>query len=104
MRRPYVVAHAAVSLDGATTGFAPDAVRHRLLAATFRTDVVLTGADTGLLDEVSLLVHPLWSGGGAGCRRYGAGSGPPAGLRPAANRSGGDDLVRLCYRAERPAP
>jgi 2,5-diamino-6-(ribosylamino)-4(3H)-pyrimidinone 5'-phosphate reductase len=203
--RPYVVAHVAVSLDGATTGFRPDPARFDQLAATFREDATLSGADTvlaregalatvprsgpapdrpllavvdgrarvrqwaalresgrwsdvlalhaedtparpadrgvpevvagrgrvdlaaalralgargagqvrvdsggaligallaaGLLDEISLLVHPLWSGGRAPRRWYGTGAGPPAALRLVANRSVGDDLVWLCYRA-----
>lgn len=49
-------------------------------------------------------MHPRWGGGAAGRRWYGAGSGPPVGLRLVANRSVGDDLVWLCYRVERPAP
>ena len=202
--RPYVVAHVAVSLDGATTGFRPDLARYHQLAATFREDVTLAGADTilareqtlasaprpgpvrdapllavvdgrarvrgwvalrecgqwsdvlalhaadtparppdrgvaevvagagrvdlaaalgalaargagqvrvdsggaltgallraGLLDEISLLVHPLWAGAAAAQRWWGSGSGPPAALRLVANRSVGNDLVWLCYR------
>jgi 2,5-diamino-6-(ribosylamino)-4(3H)-pyrimidinone 5'-phosphate reductase len=205
--RPYVVAHVAVSLDGATTGFAPDLTRYEQLAGTFREDVTLCGADTvlaqqevlagaprpgpirdgpllavvdgrarvrdwaalrecgrwsdvlalragdtparpadgdvdevvtgagrvdlaaalgaladrgfgqvrvdsggaligallrdGLLDEISLLVHPVWCGGRGERRWYGSGTGPPATLRLVANRSVGNDLVWLCYRAER---
>jgi 2,5-diamino-6-(ribosylamino)-4(3H)-pyrimidinone 5'-phosphate reductase len=202
--RPYVTAHAAVSLDGATTGFEPDRACSDELAATFGEDVALTGADTilareqvlvgaprpgpardgpllavvdgrarvrewealrevgrwsgvlalhaagspprppdravdelvtgrervdlaavlvelgrrgarrvrvdsggaltgallgaGLLDEISLLVHPAWCGGRAGNRWYGEGVGPPAGLTLVANRSVGDGLVWLYYR------
>jgi len=197
--RPYVTAHAAVSLDGATTGFAPDRARSAELAATFAADAVLTGADTvlarepgpvgaardgpllavvdgrgrvrdwpalrasgdwsgvlalraagasgpggpdhdefaagrervdlaaalgelcrrgarrvrvdsggaltgallraGLVDEISLLVHPVWCGDRAGRRWYGDAGGPPAGLALVANRSVGDSLVWLYYRA-----
>lgn len=202
--RPYVTAHTAVSLDGASTGFEPDAARFYELAATFREDVTLTGADTilaqeqvlagaprpgpardgpllavvdgrarvrqwralrevgrwsdvlalhaaagppraadrgvdelvtgrervdlpavlaelgrrgarrvrvdsggaltgallraGLLDEISLLVHPVWCGDRGGRRWYGEGAGPPAGLTLVANRSVGDGLVWLYYR------
>lgn len=202
--RPYVTAHAAVSLDGASTGFEPDAARSRELAATFREDVTLTGADTvlartqvlvgaprpgpardgpllavvdgrarvrewralreagiwsdvlalhtaqspprapdravdelvtgtdrvdlaavlaelgrrgarrvrvdsggaltgallgaGLVDEISLLVHPVWCGERGVRRWYGEGAGPPAGLTLVANRSVGDGLVWLYYR------
>ncbi|SMD18255.1 2,5-diamino-6-(ribosylamino)-4(3H)-pyrimidinone 5'-phosphate reductase [Lentzea albidocapillata] len=49
--RPYVVAHVAVALDGATTGFEPDVGRFYELAATWREDVTLTGADTILAQE-----------------------------------------------------
>jgi 2,5-diamino-6-(ribosylamino)-4(3H)-pyrimidinone 5'-phosphate reductase len=207
-QRPYVVAHVAVSLDGATTGFRPDLARYQQLAATFREDVTLCGADTilaqeqalaaaprpgpvrdapllavvdgrarvrqwaalrecgrwsdvlalhaedsparppdrgvaevvtgtervdlagalralgargagqvrvdsggeligallgaGLLDEISLLVHPLWCGERGDRRWYGRGAGPPADLRLVANRSVGNDLVWLCYRVEAP--
>ena len=101
----HVVAHVAVSLDGATTGFRPDVGRFYELAATWREDVTLVGADTilgqeealasaprpgpredgplltevvrvdsggaligalldaGLLDEISLLVHPCLAAG-----------------------------------------
>jgi 2,5-diamino-6-(ribosylamino)-4(3H)-pyrimidinone 5'-phosphate reductase len=198
--RPYVTAHTAVSLDGATTGFPVDTACYYRLAATFGEDVTLTGADTilaqeaaltgaagpgpardgpllavvdsrrrvrrwaelraaghwsdvlalraapsadppvaelatggervdlgaalaelgrrgarrvrvdsggaltgallraGLLDEISLLVHPHWAGGDGRRRWYGAAAGPPAGLRLVANRSVGDGLVWLCYR------
>jgi 2,5-diamino-6-(ribosylamino)-4(3H)-pyrimidinone 5'-phosphate reductase len=202
--RPYVTVHTAVSLDGASTGFEPDAARSHELAATFREDVTLTGADTvlaraqvlvgaprpgpardgpllavvdgrarvrewgalreagpwsdvlalhaaqspprapdravdelvtgtdrvdlaavlaelgrrgarrvrvdsggaltgallgaGLVDEISLLVHPVWCGERGVRRWYGEGAGPPAGLTLVANRSVGDGLVWLYYR------
>jgi 2,5-diamino-6-(ribosylamino)-4(3H)-pyrimidinone 5'-phosphate reductase len=202
--RPYVTAHTAVSLDGATTGFEPDQTRFYELAATFGEDVTLTGADTilaqeevlagaprpgpardgpllavvdgrarvrewralreagrwsdvlalhtaqspprapdravdelvtgtdrvdlaavlaalgrrgarrvrvdsggaltgallgaGLVDEISLLVHPVWCGERGVRRWYGEGAGPPAGLTLVANRSVGDGLVWLYYR------
>jgi hypothetical protein len=43
---PHVVIHAAVSLDGATTGFEADVGRFYALAAGFHEDVTLAGADT----------------------------------------------------------
>ncbi|MCO1655404.1 RibD family protein [Pseudonocardia humida] len=202
--RPYVTAHTAVSLDGASTGFEPDQARFYELAATFGEDVTLAGADTilaqepalagaprpgpardgpllavvdgrgrvrewralrevghwsdvlalhaagtpprapdravdelvtgrervdlaaalaelgrrgarrvrvdsggaltgallraGLVDEISLLVHPVWSGDRGARRWYGEAGGPPGGLTLVANRSVGDSLVWLYYR------
>ncbi|XVQ14437.1 dihydrofolate reductase family protein [Spirillospora sp. CA-255316] len=58
MKRPHVVAHVAVSLEGATTGFAPDLGRYYQLAATFDEDVTLTGADTILAQEQALATAP----------------------------------------------
>ncbi|MBC9715950.1 dihydrofolate reductase family protein [Streptomyces sp. TRM66268-LWL] len=57
-RRPYVVAHTAVALDGATTGFAPDTERFYALAATWREDITLAGADTILAQEKALASAP----------------------------------------------
>ncbi|HEX2316908.1 MAG TPA: dihydrofolate reductase family protein [Thermomonospora sp.] len=56
--QPYVVAHAAVSLDGATTGFDPDESRFYELAATWAEDATLTGADTILAQEEALAAAP----------------------------------------------
>jgi 2,5-diamino-6-(ribosylamino)-4(3H)-pyrimidinone 5'-phosphate reductase len=56
--RPYVVAHVAVSLDGATTGFTPDTARFYALARTWPEDVTLTGADTILAQEQALRAAP----------------------------------------------
>lgn len=56
--RPYVVAHVAVALDGATTGFEPDVGRFYELAATWREDVTLVGADTILAQEQALAAAP----------------------------------------------
>jgi 2,5-diamino-6-(ribosylamino)-4(3H)-pyrimidinone 5'-phosphate reductase len=56
--RPQVVVHAAVSLDGATTGFTPDIGRFYELAAGFHEDVTLTGADTILAQEANLEAAP----------------------------------------------
>jgi 2,5-diamino-6-(ribosylamino)-4(3H)-pyrimidinone 5'-phosphate reductase len=53
-----VVAHVAVSLDGATTGFAADVATFYELAATWREDVTLTGADTILAQEEALATAP----------------------------------------------
>jgi 2,5-diamino-6-(ribosylamino)-4(3H)-pyrimidinone 5'-phosphate reductase len=56
--RPHVVVHVAVSVDGATTGFAPDIARFYELARTWREDVTLTGADTILVQEPALEAQP----------------------------------------------
>jgi 2,5-diamino-6-(ribosylamino)-4(3H)-pyrimidinone 5'-phosphate reductase len=53
-KQPYVVAHIAVSLEGATTGFEPDVGRFYQLAGTFNEDVTLAGADTILAQEQAL--------------------------------------------------
>jgi len=58
---PHVVIHVAVSLDGATTGFEPDVARFYELAAGFREDVTLAGADTILAQA-----EALKGGGGPG--------------------------------------
>ncbi len=79
MSRPAVVIHAAVSLDGRTDGFVADGAALRRLAATWPGARIIDGTDPiaaellgqGLVDEVSLLVHPViageghasWSGG-----------------------------------------
>jgi 2,5-diamino-6-(ribosylamino)-4(3H)-pyrimidinone 5'-phosphate reductase len=52
--RPYVVAHVAVSLDGAANGFQPDVARFYELAATWEEDVTRTGANTILAQESAL--------------------------------------------------
>jgi 2,5-diamino-6-(ribosylamino)-4(3H)-pyrimidinone 5'-phosphate reductase len=51
---PHVVIHVAVALDGATTGFEPDVARFYALAAGFREDVTLAGADTILAQADAL--------------------------------------------------
>jgi 2,5-diamino-6-(ribosylamino)-4(3H)-pyrimidinone 5'-phosphate reductase len=56
--RPHVVVHVAVSLDGATTGFDVDVGRFYELAATWREDVTLAGADTILAQEAALATAP----------------------------------------------
>ena len=53
-RRPYVVAHVAVSLDGYTTGFEVDHGRFYTLLPTWQGDITLTGADTILAQEREL--------------------------------------------------
>jgi 2,5-diamino-6-(ribosylamino)-4(3H)-pyrimidinone 5'-phosphate reductase len=58
MARPRVVIHVAVSLDGATTGFAADVGRYYELARTWREDVTLAGADTILAQEPTLAGAP----------------------------------------------
>jgi 2,5-diamino-6-(ribosylamino)-4(3H)-pyrimidinone 5'-phosphate reductase len=49
-----VVAHVAVGLDGATTGFEPRAGLFYDLASTWSEDVTLVGADTILAQEAAL--------------------------------------------------
>jgi 2,5-diamino-6-(ribosylamino)-4(3H)-pyrimidinone 5'-phosphate reductase len=56
--RPYVVAHVAVSVNGATTGFTPNVDRFYFLARTWAEDVTLTGADTILAREPELAAAP----------------------------------------------
>ncbi|WP_345510307.1 dihydrofolate reductase family protein [Phytohabitans houttuyneae] len=56
--RPYVVAHVAVSVEGATDGFAPDLAQFYGLAATWSEDVTLVGADTILAQEPALAATP----------------------------------------------
>jgi 2,5-diamino-6-(ribosylamino)-4(3H)-pyrimidinone 5'-phosphate reductase len=58
MARPRVIVHVAVSLDGATTGFAADVGRYYALARTWREDVTLAGADTILAQEAALADAP----------------------------------------------
>lgn len=59
-----VIAHHAVSLDGATTGFAPDTGTFYGLISTWREDVTLVGADTILAQEQALAAGPLGPGPG----------------------------------------
>lgn len=56
--RPRVVAHLAVTLDGATTGFPVDLGHFYRLAPTWPEDVTLTGADTVLAQEAVLDAAP----------------------------------------------
>jgi 2,5-diamino-6-(ribosylamino)-4(3H)-pyrimidinone 5'-phosphate reductase len=58
VRRPHVVVHVAVSVDGATTGFEPDVARFYELAARWEEDVTLAGADTILAQEEALREAP----------------------------------------------
>src|SRR5918999_835909 len=57
-QRAYVVAHIAVSVEGATTGFEPNVGRFYELAGTWREDVTLAGADTILAQEEALASAP----------------------------------------------
>ncbi|MWA16091.1 dihydrofolate reductase family protein [Streptomyces sp. BA2] len=57
-RRPYVVAHTAVSLEGTTTGFPPNVGRFYELASTWHEDITLAGADTILAQEQTLAAAP----------------------------------------------
>lgn len=52
--RPYVVVHVAVSLDGSALGFQPDLAQFYSLAAEWKEDATLTGADTILAQEAEL--------------------------------------------------
>jgi 2,5-diamino-6-(ribosylamino)-4(3H)-pyrimidinone 5'-phosphate reductase len=52
------VAHVAVSVDGATTGFEPDVGRFYELAGTWQEDVTLAGSDTILAQEQALASAP----------------------------------------------
>jgi 2,5-diamino-6-(ribosylamino)-4(3H)-pyrimidinone 5'-phosphate reductase len=54
----HVVAHVAVTLDGATTGFEVDVATFYRLAASWSEDLTLTGADTILVQEPALLATP----------------------------------------------
>lgn len=58
MSRPFVVAHYAVSVDGATTGFDADLGRYYSAVPTWSEDVTLTGADTLLQQEDALAAEP----------------------------------------------
>lgn len=53
-----MIAHHAVSLDGATTGFSPDTSAFYGLISTWREDVTLVGADTILAQEHALAAGP----------------------------------------------
>jgi len=53
-----VVAHVAITLDGATTGFTPAVGRFYELAQTWAEDVTLVGADTILAQEPALREAP----------------------------------------------
>jgi 2,5-diamino-6-(ribosylamino)-4(3H)-pyrimidinone 5'-phosphate reductase len=53
-RRPFVIAHVAVALDGATTGFEARVGPFYELAATWSEDVTLVGADTILAQGPTL--------------------------------------------------
>ncbi len=56
--RPYVVAHVAIALDGATSGFEPNVTKFYELARTWDEDVTLAGADTILAQEPALAGAP----------------------------------------------
>jgi 2,5-diamino-6-(ribosylamino)-4(3H)-pyrimidinone 5'-phosphate reductase len=58
VRRPRVVAHVAVSVDGCTVGFEPDQGRFYELARRWDEDVTLVGADTILAQEPALAAAP----------------------------------------------
>lgn len=85
--RPRIVIHAAVSLDGRIAGFTIDDSTLRRLAGTWPGARVLPGGDPlaerflsqGLIDEVSLLVHPVLAG--EGHASWSGGARLPAGLR-----------------------
>ncbi|NYI76784.1 RibD family protein [Nocardioides panzhihuensis] len=60
--RPRVISHVAVSLDGATTEFAPDMGVFYGLIGTWHEDVTLVGADTILAQEQALAAGPRGPG------------------------------------------
>ncbi|WP_218578636.1 hypothetical protein [Phytohabitans houttuyneae] len=106
--RPYVVAHVAVSVEGATDGFAPDLAQFYGLAATWSEDVTLVGADTILAQEPALAAtpdrvrrpearcSPSWT------PRRGYSSGPPS-ATPATGRACSPCTPRRLPHAQ-PAP
>ena len=59
MGLPFVIAHVAVSLDGAATSFEIDVGRYYSLVSTWHEDVTLTGADTMLAQEATLDEAPM---------------------------------------------
>jgi 2,5-diamino-6-(ribosylamino)-4(3H)-pyrimidinone 5'-phosphate reductase len=59
MTRPRVVVHVAVSVDAATTGFAPDLGRFYGLLPTWNEEVTLVGSDTILAQEAALAAAPM---------------------------------------------
>lgn len=58
LRRPHVVAHVAVALDGATRGFAPDLGAFYGVLGTWDEDVTLAGSETILAQERALSDAP----------------------------------------------
>ena len=57
-RRPDVIAHVAVAIDGASTGFEPRVGPfYELAAASWSEDVTLVGADTILAQEPTLVAR-----------------------------------------------
>ena len=58
VRRPHVVVHVAVSVDGSTSGFEPDVGRFYALTHAWAEDVTLAGADTILAQEEQLAAAP----------------------------------------------
>ena len=58
MREPHVVAHVAVTRDGAATGFAPGLTRCQEVAVMFGEDVTFTAADAVLAHEETLAAPP----------------------------------------------
>lgn len=114
MSRVRVVIHAAVSLDGRTAGFAADQATLRRLAATWPGARVIGGGDPlagellgqGIIDEVSLLVHPVVVG--EGHASWSGGARLPAGTRltrtsavslPSSDSAGGTPLAWLRFEA-----
>ncbi|MBW3553014.1 MAG: hypothetical protein KY466_05875 [Gemmatimonadetes bacterium] len=87
MSSPRVVVHVAVSLDGRTAGFTPDHDALRRLAGTWPGARIVGAAEEragdllgqGLVDEVSLLVHPAIAG--EGHPSWSGGARLPAGSR-----------------------
>lgn len=107
-RRPRVVIHAPVSLDGRTDGFTTNQAVLRRLATRWPGARVVPGGDPlvaellaqGLVDEVSLLVHPVIAGEGHAVWSGGVRMPPGTRLvRKAAERVD-PDLAWLRFRLE----
>jgi 2,5-diamino-6-(ribosylamino)-4(3H)-pyrimidinone 5'-phosphate reductase len=58
LHRPHIIAHVAITVDGATTGFEPRVAKFYELITTWSEDVTLVGADTILAQEPALTTAP----------------------------------------------
>jgi dihydrofolate reductase len=67
-----IIIHNSVSLDNSLTGSKPDMGLHYKIAGDYKPDTHLIGSETiikgnemfgeGIVDEISLLVHPIMAG------------------------------------------